>query len=62
MRPDGVVTGRLRREETGVLLSIVDTDARYYDSTEAWRDRAMAGILHSGDLVADPRSEDRTGI
>ena len=62
VRPDGVVTGRLRPEETGVLLSIVDTDARYYDSTEAWRDRAMAGILHSGELVADPRSEDRTGI
>ena len=62
VRPDGVITGRLALHETGVLLSVVDTDARYYDSTEAWRERTMNGILYSGQIVADPRSDDRTGI
>jgi hypothetical protein len=33
-----------------------------YDSTAAWRGRAMAGVLHSGTLVSDPRSEDRTSL
>jgi predicted amidohydrolase len=62
MRPDGVITGRLNLGEMGVLLSTVDTDARYYDSTDAWRDRAIDGILHSGERVVDRRSEDRTAI
>lgn len=59
VRPDGVVTGRVRLHTAGVLISEVDTDAELYDSTVAWRDRAMAGTLHSGSLVADPRSDDR---
>jgi len=33
-----------------------------YDSTAAWRGRAMAGVLHSGTLVSDPRSEDRASL
>jgi hypothetical protein len=45
-----------------VLISLVDTDAKYYDSTVAWRERAMRGTLHSGDLVSDPRSDRRTRI
>jgi hypothetical protein len=38
----------------------VDTDRELYDSTAAWRSRAMAGVFHSGALVSDPRSRDRT--
>ena len=53
MRPDGVVTGRLRRHAPGVLISEVDTDAGIDDSTVAWRERAMDGVLHSGTLVRD---------
>ena len=59
IRPDGVVTGRLPEHEAGVLVSVVDTDAVFYDSTVAWRDRAMNGVLNSGTLVSDPRSADR---
>jgi len=62
VRPDGVTTGRLRRHTAGVLVSEVDTSAKFYDSSEAWRDRAMRGIFHSGTLVRDPRSKDRTTI
>jgi hypothetical protein len=59
VRPDAVVTGRLRRHVAGVLVSEVDTRLRLYDSTRHWRGRAMAGRLHSGRLVRDPRSRDR---
>jgi predicted amidohydrolase len=62
VRPDGVVTGRLRRHSAGVLVSEVDTDEPIYDSTAAWRDRAMDGTLHSGTLVRDERSDERTQL
>ena len=62
VRPDGVITGRLSLHDTAVLLSTVDTDARYYDSTALWRDRAMSGELNSGDVVDDARSEARTTL
>jgi hypothetical protein len=35
-----------------VLVSAVDTDLDLYDSTGAWRERAMAGVLHSGTFGA----------
>jgi predicted amidohydrolase len=60
VRADGITIGRLRRNVPGVLVSTVDTDLDLYDSTGAWRERAMAGVLHSGTLVRDPRSADRT--
>ncbi|HZT96042.1 MAG TPA: carbon-nitrogen hydrolase family protein, partial [Chloroflexota bacterium] len=62
VRPDGVITGRLRRHMTGMLISEVDTEQDLYDSTAAWRDRAMRGILHSGNLVQDRRSRVRTEL
>ena len=62
VRPDGVVTGRLRRNTTGVLISEVDASEQNYDSTIAWRARAMEGVLHSGTLVRDRRSDERTRL
>ena len=62
VRPDGVITGRLRRHTAGILVSEVNTDAQLYDSAVAWRDRAMRGILHSGRLVRDKRSDERTRL
>ena len=62
VRPDGVVTGRLRRNVAGVLISTLNTDEPIYDSTVAWRDRAMNGVLHSGTLVRDKRSEERNRL
>jgi predicted amidohydrolase len=62
VRPDGVMTGRLRRHTAGVLVSEVDTDEQIYDSTVDWRDRAMDGVLHSGTLVRDGRSDERTRL
>ena len=62
VRPDGVVTGSLRLNIAGVLVSEVNTDEQLYDSTVEWRDRAMDGIFHSGTLVRDRRSDDRTRL
>lgn len=57
-----ITTGRLRRNVSGVLVSTVDTTEKLYDSTRPWQERVMAGELHSGTLVVDPRSEDRTHL
>ncbi|HWM86585.1 MAG TPA: carbon-nitrogen hydrolase family protein [Kofleriaceae bacterium] len=59
VRPDGVVVGRLERNKHDILLTTVDTSEELYDSTAAWRGRAMSGVLHSGALVRDPRSSRR---
>jgi deaminated glutathione amidase len=60
VRADGITIGRLRRNVPGVLVSTVDTGLELYDSTAPWRERSMAGTFHSGTLVSDPRSDDRT--
>lgn len=60
VRADGITVGRLRRNTAGVLISTVDTTEQLYDATAAWRDRAMAGVLHSGSRISDPRSDTRT--
>ena len=62
VRPDGIKTGQLRRNVAGVLLSTVDTDKQWYDSTKVWRDRAMEGVFHSGTIVEDERSHNRTEL
>jgi predicted amidohydrolase len=62
VRADGITIGRLRRNVAGVLVSIVDTESQLYDSTAAWRDRAISGTLHSGTLIDDSRSHDRVTI
>jgi len=62
VRPDGVKVGELSRNEAGLLFSTLDPDASWYDSTRAWRDRAVRGTYHSGTVVEDERSENRTGL
>ena len=59
VRPDGIITGKLTNNRAGVLMSMVDTRAKFYDASESWRDRAIRGIYHSGKLVQDPRSTKR---
>ena len=62
VRADGIITGRLRRNRSGVLSTAVDTNERLYDGTADWRNRAMRGVFHSGDIVRDRRSDDRTRL
>ena len=60
VRPDGVITGKLKNNRPGVLLTEVDTKKKFYDASADWRDRAIRGVYHSGKLVRDARSARRT--
>ena len=60
--PDGLVAGRLRRNQAGVLLSTVDERATFGDASVAWRQRCMGGVYHSGRVVADRRSVVRSAL
>ena len=62
VRPDGLIDGRLPLHRTGVLISTIDPREKFYDASEAWRERAMQGVYHSGILVHDRRSADRTSF
>jgi predicted amidohydrolase len=59
-RPDGRITGRLEAHTPGVLISEVNPSTEIWDAPGPWRERAMNGQLHSGALVEDPMSVDRT--
>ncbi|MDN4074022.1 hypothetical protein [Fictibacillus terranigra] len=59
IRPDGATTGRLAKNRAGILISTVDLNQEYYDSTKAWRKNAMNNKFHSRTLVHDPRNAKR---
>ena len=50
VRPDGVVCAKARRHVPTVLLTQILPLEYFYDSTKAWRERAMDGVFHSGTL------------
>lgn len=60
--PDGRIVQRLAEHRPGIMVHEIDTTRAYYDASAAYRSRAMNGILHSGDLVTDPRSANRTSF
>jgi predicted amidohydrolase len=62
VRPDGRVIGKLPVHQPGVLISDIDPTLEIWDAAAPWRSRAIQGQLHSGELVSDPRSQDRTCI
>ena len=63
VQPDGVIAESLPFNRAGVMVNTVDTTQQLYDASKRWRDRAMNGVFHSGELVDDdPRSADRQGL
>jgi predicted amidohydrolase len=62
VQPDGRIVGRLARHRAGVMVNAVDTNQQFYDASAPFRDDAIRGVLHSGGLVDDPRSHDRTSL
>lgn len=62
VRPDGIVVGKLEKNIDGILITEFDTDKTFYDATKYWRNRAMNGTYHSGNLVEDFRSKNRTEL
>ena len=62
VNPAGIVIGRLRRHSAGVLVHEIDTEIDLWDPSIDWRGRCIAGVYHSGELVDDPRSGDRSAL
>ncbi len=62
VRPDGAIAGQLRCDRPGVMVNTVDPTRRLYDASREHRDLAMSGILHSGEILDDPRSENRQSL
>ena len=62
VRPDGEFAGSLRFHRPGIMVNRIDISESYYDASEPFREGAMSGTLHSGELVDDPRSEDRRSL
>ena len=62
--PDGVVASQLENEATGILYTDVDTSLSFHDGGQRWwRERVVKeGVLHSGRVVVDDRSSDRTTL
>ncbi len=62
VRPDGAVVGRLPVHKPGVLITEMNRDKTLLDAPGPWRESAMGGRLHSGQLVDHPRSRDVTSL
>jgi len=62
VRADGMVTGKLLNNRSGVLITKIDTTAKLYDASKHWRRRAMRGVYHSGTAVRDVRSRCRKSL
>jgi deaminated glutathione amidase len=62
VRPDGIVVGNLRTNMSGILIREIDTKIKLGDASVNWRDRSIRGIFHSGKVVPDRRSDERTKL
>ncbi|MEM7232828.1 MAG: nitrilase-related carbon-nitrogen hydrolase [Planctomycetota bacterium] len=58
--PDGLIRQRLSTDKPGVMLERVRTKDRFYDASRPYRKGSIEGKWHSGELVDDPRSKNRT--
>lgn len=57
--PDGLIQGKCPTNEPAVMVNLVDTEKKYYDSSGPYRDDCIEGKYNSGQVVEDPRSSDR---
>ena len=53
---EGIIVSKARTHQKSVLVNTINTKSNLYDASEAWRDRCMAGVHHSGRLVRDRQS------
>jgi predicted amidohydrolase len=57
--PDGLIQNKLPLNMPGILISEIDTNIKYYDASEPFREDAMNGKLNSGEVIPDGRSDNR---
>lgn len=58
--PNGLVEALLPENEPAMRVVLVNTSKSYYDPSKGHREKAMEGILNSGETVDDEWSKDRT--
>ena len=59
---EGMIVSKARGHRAAVLITEIDTREKLMDASADWRDRCMRGVLHSGRLVRDSRSRNRTAL
>jgi len=47
VQPDGRLLKKLKRNRSGVLISKIDADEKFYDPSKPWRDRVLKGTFSS---------------
>ena len=57
--PDGMILKKLPANQQGIMISTIDITKKYYDVSADYRMDAIDGKLNSGDVVNDPKSENR---
>lgn len=57
IRPDGFIAQSLRMHRAGMMLNTIDTSLDLYDASRPFRQLALDGVLHSGQLVDDQRQK-----
>ena len=62
VNPEGMIVDRARAHRNTILVNTIDTKAKLYDASVTWRERAMNGTFHSGNLIKDKRSSARTEL
>jgi len=60
--PDGVIAGQLRQNRAGMMMNEANGDQEFYDPMKRFRDDVLAGKLHTGEPVEDPRLDDRASL
>ena len=60
--PDGAVAGRLPQNRAGMMVNTVNLAESFYDASKPFRERAIQGILNSGEPADDPRSGNTTSL
>jgi len=58
--PDGLVSKKLPANKPGILISSIDITEKFYDAARPYRMDAIGGKLNSGEVVEDPKSDNRT--
>jgi deaminated glutathione amidase len=57
--PDGLIKEELPLDCPGVMVNRVNLRKKYYDASRPYRLDSIDGVWHSGEVVDDPRSNDR---
>jgi hypothetical protein len=59
INPDGLVKNKLNLNEPGVLISEININKKYYNTSRSYRENAIKGKLNSGEIIRNERSENR---